>query len=88
MQIILLIKETGSKVKCSKCESVFVVYPSVLGDESDLDAGFDEMEDLQMRKLALGDAVEMVMRGEITDAISVAALLRIAAQKIIRADTT
>ena len=49
---------------------------------------FDEMEDLQMRKLPLGDAVEMVMRGEITDAISVAALLRIAAQKIIRADTT
>jgi 8-oxo-dGTP pyrophosphatase MutT (NUDIX family) len=49
---------------------------------------FDEMEDLQMRKLPLGDAVEMVMRGEITDAISVAALLRIAAQKSIRADTT
>ena len=35
-----------------------------------------------------GVTLEMVMRGEITDAISVAALLRIAAQKIIRADTT
>jgi 8-oxo-dGTP pyrophosphatase MutT (NUDIX family) len=36
---------------------------------------FDETEDLQIRKLPLADAVAMIGRGEITDAISVAALL-------------
>lgn len=40
---------------------------------------FDDMEDLAVRKLPLTEAVDMVMRGKITDAISVAALLRIAA---------
>ena len=43
------------------------------------EADFDEMEDLAIRKLPLAEAVDMVMSGEITDAISVAALLRIAA---------
>ena len=38
---------------------------------------FDETEDLTIRKLPLAEAVDMVRRGEITDAISVAALLRI-----------
>lgn len=36
---------------------------------------FEETEDLAIRKLPLTDAVAMVERGEITDAISVAALL-------------
>lgn len=48
----------------------------------DLEAGepdFDEMEDLTIRKLPLTEAVEMVKRGEITDAISIAALLRVSA---------
>ena len=50
---------------------------------------FDEEEDLAIRKLPFDEAVEMVRRGEITDAISVAALLRIASdQKISLADTT
>jgi hypothetical protein len=35
-------------------------------------------EDIEIRKLPLVDAVEMVKRGEITDAISVAAFLRLA----------
>ena len=39
---------------------------------------FDEEEDLSIRKLPLEEAIEMARRGEITDAISVAALLRIA----------
>ena len=39
---------------------------------------FEETEDLEVRKLPLEDAVAMVERGEITDAISVAALLRVA----------
>ena len=38
---------------------------------------FDEMEVLKIRKLPLVAAVDMVKRGEITDAISIAALLRI-----------
>lgn len=38
---------------------------------------FDEMEDLAIRKLPLTEAIEMIRRGEITDAISVAALLRV-----------
>jgi hypothetical protein len=39
---------------------------------------FGETEDLAIRKLPLADAVAMVERGEITDAISVAALLFVA----------
>ena len=39
---------------------------------------FEETEDLEIRKLPLDDAVDMVNRGEITDAISVAALLKTA----------
>lgn len=41
---------------------------------------FEETEDLQVRKLPLDDAVQMVKDGEITDAISVAALLRVASR--------
>lgn len=47
----------------------------------DLNAGetdFGETEDLSIRKIPLADAVAMVHAGEITDAISAAALLRIA----------
>jgi 8-oxo-dGTP pyrophosphatase MutT (NUDIX family) len=53
------------------------------------DTNFDEMEVLDVRKLPLMDVVAMISRGEMTDAISVAAILRIHAdQNIIRADTT
>lgn len=38
-----------------------------------------ETEDLQVKKLPLTQALEMVHKGEITDVISVAALLRVAA---------
>ncbi len=37
----------------------------------------EETEDLQVRRLPLGEAVEMAMCGEITDALSVAALLKL-----------
>jgi len=40
---------------------------------------FEETEDLRIRKLPLADAVQLVHDGELTDAISVAAILRIAA---------
>ncbi len=39
---------------------------------------FDETEDLAIRRLPLQEAVAMVMAGEITDAISVAGLLKVA----------
>jgi 8-oxo-dGTP pyrophosphatase MutT (NUDIX family) len=38
---------------------------------------FEETEDLQIIKLPLAEAVEQVMKGKITDAISVAALLKV-----------
>ena len=47
----------------------------------DLFAGKQQLEateDIEFKKLPLSDAIEMVKRGEITDGISVAALLRIA----------
>ena len=39
-------------------------------------------EDIELKKLSLQEAIAMVKRGEITDAISVAALLRLAADNI------
>lgn len=46
-------------------------------DLSEGEPEFDETEVLDIRKLSLNDAVEMVNHGEITDAVSVAALLRL-----------
>ena len=40
---------------------------------------FEETEDLEIRRLPLDEAVKMALDGDITDAISVAALLRVAA---------
>ena len=42
------------------------------------ETAFEETEDLEIRALPLADALNMVEAGEITDAISVAALLRVA----------
>jgi len=39
---------------------------------------FEETEDLQLMKLPLQDAIQLVVDGEITDAVSVAGLLRLA----------
>ena len=46
---------------------------------TDGETAFEETEDLRIRKLPLADAVQLVYNGEITDAISVAAILRISA---------
>jgi 8-oxo-dGTP pyrophosphatase MutT (NUDIX family) len=43
------------------------------------ETAFEETEELAIRKLPLREAVTLVYSGEITDAISVAAILRIAA---------
>ena len=42
---------------------------------------FEETEQLEIKKLPLTDALDMVDRGEITDAISVAAILKISASR-------
>jgi 8-oxo-dGTP pyrophosphatase MutT (NUDIX family) len=42
----------------------------------------ESTEDIEYKKLPLIDAIEMVKRGEITDGISVAALLRIALDRV------
>lgn len=47
----------------------------------DLTAGetqHDETEDITVRRLPVGEALDLVLRGEITDALTVAALLRYA----------
>jgi ADP-ribose pyrophosphatase len=41
----------------------------------------DETENIELRKLKLTEALELVDRGEITDAISVAALLAVSRQR-------
>lgn len=43
------------------------------------DTDFDETEDIEVRKVPLAEALAMIAKGEITDASSVAALLRISA---------
>ena len=53
---------------------VFVAEGLVEGDTA-----FEETEDLTVRKLPLSEAVTLVCAGEITDAISAAAILRVAA---------
>lgn len=40
---------------------------------------FEETENIEIRKLRVADAIEMIRRGEITDAISIAALLALRA---------
>ena len=39
-----LIKETGSKVRCSKCNSIFVAYPQPLESGGDDDLGLEDLD--------------------------------------------
>lgn len=55
-----------------------IVY--VARDLTEGETAFEESEDLEIRKLPLSEAVMMVKHGEITDAITVAALLYIDAK--------
>jgi 8-oxo-dGTP pyrophosphatase MutT (NUDIX family) len=54
-----------------------IVY--VAEDLTEGETEFEETEDLTIRKLPLSEAVTLVNNAEITDAISVAAILRVAA---------
>ena len=42
------------------------------------EAEFDETEELQVKKIPLADAVELVLSGQITDSLSIAGLLKVA----------
>jgi 8-oxo-dGTP pyrophosphatase MutT (NUDIX family) len=42
---------------------------------------FEETEDIAVRKLPVGEAIDMAVNGEITDAISVAALLKLSVSR-------
>lgn len=53
-----------------------IVYVATGLNEGDTE--FEETEDLRLLKLPLADAVALVIDGEITDAVSVAGLLRLA----------
>ncbi len=79
-------EETG--LTAGKLRQIMRLHPSnSITDEegfvfvaTDLELGqtdFDADENLQVRKLPILDAIEMVKSNEITDAMSVAALLRI-----------
>ena len=93
-----LAEETGLSAREMNCLMRLHTSNSITDEEGfvfvarDLtqgDTAFDEMEVLEIRKLPLSEAVGMINRGEITDAISVAALLRVfAVQNMSREDTT
>lgn len=56
-----------------ECATIFVATQLTLGKQQ-----LEATEDIEVRKLTLDEAIAMVMRGEITDAMSVAGLLRLA----------
>ncbi|WP_062064725.1 NUDIX domain-containing protein [Cellvibrio sp. OA-2007] len=68
----LMTMHLSNSVSDEFCE-VFVARDLFAGQQQ-----LEATEDIEVKKILLVDAIEMVKRGEITDAISVAALLRIA----------
>lgn len=79
-------EETGLIAKDWQQLMFFHTSKSITNEEGfvfvarDLEQGeteFDEAEDLQIRKLPMSDALQMIRQGEITDVISIAALLRV-----------
>jgi hypothetical protein len=58
-------------------DEVGIVY--VAEDLTEGEPEFEETEDLEIRRLPLQDAVQLVNDGKITDAMSVAAILRVSA---------
>lgn len=69
----LMVLHTSNSVTDEFC-TVFIARDLAPGVQH-----LEATEDIEVKKLPLAEAIAMVKRGEITDAISVAALLRIAA---------
>ena len=68
-----LIKESGSKVRCSKCDSVFVAYPQLSDDELALESdeplpGRDENPELEDFDSSIGDFLSEDEEDEKTEA--------------------
>ena len=61
---------------CNEIAYLFVAR-GLTQDEHD----HEDTEDITIRRLPLDDAIEMALNGEITDAMSVAALLKVALQR-------
>lgn len=81
-----LAEETG--IRATHWEEIMRLHPSnsitdelgvvyVARDLTFGETNFEETEDLEVRKIAFDDAIDMVLDGQITDAISAAALLRV-----------
>jgi hypothetical protein len=56
-------------------------FAFVAEDLTQGETAFEETEDLRIKKLPLRQAYEMVMRGEITDCLSVASILKVSIVK-------
>lgn len=68
----------------SVTDEVAVIY--VARQLEEVGQALEDSEDIELKKLPLTEAIAMVERGEITDAISVAALLRVAYQRAANLD--
>ena len=82
-----LLEETGLeakkwtkflKIHTSNSVTDELGYTFVAEELSQGDPQFDETEDLQIKKIAFTEVLEMVMKGHITDALSVASILKMA----------
>lgn len=72
----------GGPVHLSNCFSAEVAYLYVARGLREVARAPDETEQLELRRVPFGEALEMVDRGEIKDALTIIALLRAARQKI------
>ena len=71
----ILTMHLSNSVSDEYCE-VFVAKNFVAGTQA-----LEDSEDITVKKIHFDDALQMVYQGEITDAITVAALLRVAADR-------
>lgn len=65
-----------SKIHMSNCVCDEIGYAFLAEDLSFGNPDFDESEKLEIWKLPFEDALDMVMKGEITDSLSVATILK------------
>lgn len=75
----LLLKLHTSNSVCNECAYVYVARDLSFGSQA-----LESTEDITLKRVTLAQAVKMVYQGEITDAISVAALLRVALKEGIQ----
>jgi len=68
------------KIHTSNCVTDEVGHIYVAKELTYGETDFDDTEDIQIKKLKLKDAIDMVLNGEITDSVSVGGLLKLARQ--------